>query len=161
MLQALSYSSKTCFNALATMGARPISTAMDNNQFSRYLEHLDVPRQLALGPDEKSLYFLYQKHMTRFIFSNMSLYMNEPPPDLTVEGLLNSMPSKGGICIQHAELMCTAFEHLGFDVTRVAGRNLHGETYREDMLLDHLFLVVKIQGENYLVDPGLASATPM
>ena len=131
MLQALRYSSKTCFNALATMGARPISTAMDNNQFSRYLEHLDVPRQLALGPDEKSLYFLYQKHMTRFIFSNMSSYMNEPPPDFTVEGLLNSMPFKGGICAQHAELMHTAFEHLGFHVTRVAGRVLDGETYRE------------------------------
>ena len=161
MLQVFRHSSKMCFNALTTTGARPISTAMDTNQFSRYLEHLSVPWQLTLGPDEKSLYFLYQKHMTRFIFSNMSTYMNEPPPDLTVEALLNSMPSKGGICAQHAELMHTAFEHLGFDVTRVAGRNLHGETYREDMTLDHLFLLVKIQGENYLVDPGLAAATPM
>ena len=161
MLQAFRNSSKTCFKVLTTIGARPISTAMDDNQFSRYLEHLSVPRQLSLGPDEKSLYFLYQKHMTRFIFSNMSAYMNEPPPDLTVEGLLDIMPSKGGYCAQHMELMHTAFEHLGFDVTRVAGRVLDGETYKEDMTLDHIFLLVKIQGENYLVDPGLASATPM
>ena len=57
--------------------------------------------------------------------------------------------------------MYAALVHLGFKVTRVAGRVLMGSEYREGMALDHSFLLVKIDGAGtYMCDPGMASATP-
>ena len=134
---------------------------MDADQFSRYLSHLDHPIQLTLEPNVTSLYMLYQEHMTRFAYSNIDLYMGAPVADLSVDSLLDELPVRGGHCIQHGELMYAALVHLGFNVTRVAGRVLMGSEYKEGMALDHSFLLVKIDGAGtYMCDPGLASATP-
>ena len=69
---------------------------MNSDQFSKYLEHLDHPQQLTLGHDVPSLYRLYQEHMARFPYQNVELFLNQPIRDMSVEGLLESVPKRGG-----------------------------------------------------------------
>merc|ERR1712029_179767 len=136
------------------------SVKMNAEQFSKYLDHLDHPKQLGLVPDVSSLYFVYREHMTRFPYNNLDLYLGKPICDLSLDALLNDVPAKGGHCYQHSELMFGALKHLGFDVTRVAATVLMGNAYQDGMPLNHNILMVKIKGETFMCDPGLASASP-
>ena len=134
---------------------------MNSDQFAKYLEHLDHPEQLPLGHDVPSLYRLYQEHLTRFPYQNVELFLNQPIRDLSVEGLLESVPKSGGYCFHQSELMLFALQHLGFHVERVAAWVLMGNQFQEGMPLNHNILVVKVSDdEMFLCDPGLASASP-
>ena len=64
---------------------------MNPDQFSRYLEAVDHPRQLSLKPDEVSLHLLYREHITRFPYQNIDLYRRGPVVDLSVDSLLDYM----------------------------------------------------------------------
>ena len=67
---------------------------MDADQFQRYMDHLDHPPQLEQGADVKSLYWVYMKHVTRFAYSNLHLYLRKPVEDLlALESLLNEVNS--------------------------------------------------------------------
>ena len=68
---------------------------MNSEQFARYLEYIDHPTQLELGPNLSSLYCLYQEHVRRFPYQNLDLYMNKPIRDLSVGALLDSVPTQG------------------------------------------------------------------
>ena len=133
---------------------------MDADQFARYLQHLDHPGQLPLAPDVASLYWLYRAHITRFPYTNLDLFMGKPPVDLAVSALLDTVPTQGGHCYQHSELMYAALAHLGFDVKRVAAWVLMGNEYKKEMPLNHNILMVKIGQDTFLCDPGLASTSP-
>ena len=134
---------------------------MNSDEFAKYLEHLDHPQQLPLGHDVPSLYRLYQEHLTRFPYQNVELFLNQPIRDLSVAGLLESVPKSGGYCFHQSELMLFALQHLGFHVERVAAWVLMGNQFQEGMPLNHNILVVKVSDdEMFLCDPGLASASP-
>ena len=133
---------------------------MDDRQFAAYLDHLDHPKQLGLSANVTSLYFLYREHVTSLSYSNLDLFMGKPVPDLSIDALLDQLPTHGGHCYQHSELMYGALKFLGFDVTRVACWVLMGREFKEGMLLNHNILLVKIDGETYMCDPGLASMSP-
>ena len=64
---------------------------MNPDQFSRYLEAVDHPRQLSLSPDEAGLHLLYREHITRFPYQNIDLYRRGPVVDLSVDSLLDYM----------------------------------------------------------------------
>ena len=64
---------------------------MNPDQFSRYLEAVDHPRQLTLRADQASLFLLYREHITRFPYQNIDLYRRGPVADLSVDALLNNM----------------------------------------------------------------------
>ena len=68
---------------------------MDSEQFAKYLEYIDHPSQLQLGPNVSSLFCLYQEHLRRFPYHNLDLYMNKPIRDLSVAALLESVPTQG------------------------------------------------------------------
>ena len=133
---------------------------MDDRQFSAYLDCLDHPKQLELTPNVTSLYLLYSEHVTSLAYSNLDLFMGKPVPDLSIDAILDHIPTNGGHCYQHSELMYAALNHLGFDVTRVACWVLMGKDFKQDMPLNHNILLVKIDGDTYLCDPGLASTSP-
>jgi len=133
---------------------------MDAVQFARYLEHVDHPPQLSLGPDVASLYSLYRAHVTRFAYTNLDLFMGKPPVDLELTSLLEAVPSNGGHCYQLSELMFAVLQRVGFDVRRVAAWVLMGREYKPEMPLNHNILLVKIGEDTYLCDPGLASTSP-
>ena len=94
------------------------ASKMDSEQFAKYLELLDHPKQLTLGPNVTSLYYLYREHMTTFTYNNLNLYLGKPKCDLSISGLLKDVPSQGGHCYQHSELMFAALSYLGFQVER-------------------------------------------
>ena len=64
---------------------------MNSDQFAKYLSHLDHPRQLELGPDVSSLFFLYREHVTRLPYSNLDLYTGKAVCDLSPNGLLSKV----------------------------------------------------------------------
>ena len=64
---------------------------MNPDQFSRYLEAVDHPRQLSLSPDEAGLYLLYREHITRFPYQNIDLYRRSDVADLSIDALLDYM----------------------------------------------------------------------
>ena len=68
---------------------------MDSEQFARYLEYIDHPSQLELGPNVSSLYCLYQEHVRRFPYQNLDLYLNKPIRDLSVAALIDSVSPQG------------------------------------------------------------------
>ena len=133
---------------------------MDSDQFGRYLDLLDHPPQLTLGPDVTSLYLIYQHHMTRFAYSSIDLYLGRPPAEISVDATMDDLPVRGGHCFQHVELLFNVLEYLGFEATRVLARVLDGDTYIKGMTINHIFLLVKFEGDTYLFDPGLAYASP-
>ena len=69
---------------------------MNSEQFAKYLELIDHPAQLPLGPDDvSSLYCLYQEHVRRFPYQNLELYLKQPIRDLSAGALLESVSTKG------------------------------------------------------------------
>ena len=70
------------------------------------------------------------------------------------------VPTQGGHCYQQSELMFAALEHLGFNVTRVPCYVLLGKTFAEVQGFHcHNILLVVIDEQTYLCDPGFASAS--
>eukprot|EP00090_Calanus_glacialis_P018611 TRINITY_DN28881_c0_g1_i1.p1 TRINITY_DN28881_c0_g1~~TRINITY_DN28881_c0_g1_i1.p1 ORF type:complete len:274 (+),score=62.05 TRINITY_DN28881_c0_g1_i1:40-861(+) len=121
---------------------------------------VDHPCQLPLSADVRSLFIIYKEHMTRFPYQNLDLYLGKPKVNLSISTLLETMSVRGGHCYQHSELMFAVLEHVGFQVERVASYVLLGKEYQEGMPLTHNILMVTIDDEMYLCDPGFAAASP-
>ena len=133
---------------------------MNADQFSKYLDLLDHPRQSPLPADEASLFTVYREHVTRFPYQNVHLYRAGPRPDLSVDGLLTYMSQYGGHCYQQSELLYAALVHIGLKVSRVAAWVLMGREYQPGMPVNHNVLLVTVKDKIFLCDPGLASASP-
>ena len=56
--------------------------------------------------------------------------------------------------------MIAAFQHLGFQVERIAAWVLLGKQYQEGMPLNHNILLVKAEDQMFICDPGFAAASP-
>ena len=133
---------------------------MDADQFAKYLDLLDHPKQLELSADEGSLFTVYREHLTRFPYQNVDLYRGGEVADLSLPNLLTSMAEYGGHCYQQSELLYGALHHLGFQVSRLAGWVLMGGEYQPGQPRNHNVLLVNIGQKFFLCDPGLASASP-
>ena len=133
---------------------------MNCEEFAKYLELLDHPVQLRLGPDVSSLYYLHKEHVSRFPYNNLDLYLGKPICDLSISALLQTVSVQGGHCYQQSELMFYALEYLGFKIERVAAWVLMGREYKEEMSPNHNILLIKIGHDTFLCDPGLASTSP-
>ena len=66
----------------------------------------------------------------------------------------------GGHCYQQSELLFSALSAVGFTVTRIASWVLMGSEYQEGAPHNHNILLVTLGDSLYLLDPGLASASP-
>ena len=73
---------------------------------------------------------------------------------------LLSRTKYGGHCYQQSELLFSALSAVGFTVTRVASWVLMGSEYQEGAPHNHNILLVTLGDSLYLLDPGLASASP-
>ena len=128
---------------------------MDSEQFSQYLKHIDLPPQLTLQPDAASLYLLYRAHLTRFSYNNLHEFMGGKHVDFDIASLLETMPTRGGVCYKLSELLFAVLQRVGYDVRRVVALYHSGWP-------PHVLLMVKIEGDDniYICDPGLGSKAP-
>jgi len=133
---------------------------MNSEQYTRYLSLIDFPTQLTLSADEHSLYHLYRRHITRFPYQNIDLYNGAEVADLDVEANLKYMSEFGGHCYQHSELLLSVLNFIGFNVSRIPSWVLMGKPYVQEMPVTHNILLVTINNQHYLCDPGFASASP-
>ena len=66
----------------------------------------------------------------------------------------------GGHCYQQSELVFAALTAVGFTVSRLASWVLMGSEFQAGAPHNHNILLVTVGERIYLLDPGLASASP-
>ncbi|STX52623.1 putative N-hydroxyarylamine O-acetyltransferase [Legionella busanensis] len=72
--------------------------------------------------------------------------------------------NQGGYCCQTAMLLYDALTQIGFSVKPYIGRILNGAPVNDPKILElpptHMLLVVRIENQEFFLDPGLGSSAP-
>lgn len=120
------------------------------------VEHYDTARYLqevGLDKEDPSLDYLnrlHEAHVRTFLFCNAQVLLGTHP-GVAPKQVWNSLveDKRGGYCFEPSQLFAGVLENLGFTVTRALGR-VHAPTNTRS----HLVVIVHIDGEDYLCDPG-------
>ncbi len=121
------------------------------------INHVDLDGYLArlgvsAGPPSRSLLdAIHEAHVRTFTFDNIDVLLEQHPgvglPAVQAKFVGRG---RGGYCFEHSTMVSAALGRLGYDVRRHLGRvgdpELSGRT--------HLVVVVRIDGEDLLCDPG-------
>lgn len=136
----------------------------------RYLKQLNIESKHATSSEQQLTFLdeIYFAHLKTFPFHNFELrtISRQHPVKRHSLSFFTDWEQgvNGGFCFQSAQLLYQVLVDVGFDVTRHLARvvgNL-GVNSKELLALPatHVFLVVKIDNQNYLLDPGLGSHAP-
>ena len=112
------------------------------------------------SPTLETLAGLIEAHTAHIPFENIDVLLGRPVR-LDLEGLQAKIVGarRGGYCFEHATLFAAVLETLGFQVTRHAARVILfgpvGQAKR-----DHMFMVVTVDGADYVLDPGFGPYAP-
>ena len=101
-------------------------------------------------PSRAALDALHEAHVRAFTFDNIDVLLDQHPGvrlDAVQEKFVGR--GRGGYCFEHAVLFAAALERLGYDVERRLGRVGDPAAPRT-----HCVVVVTIDGERLLADPG-------
>ena len=101
-------------------------------------------------PSWAAVYALHEAHVRAFTFDNIDVLLDQHPGvrlDAVQEKFVGR--GRGGYCFEHAVLFAAALERLGYDVERRLGRVGDPAAPRT-----HCVVVVTIDGERLLADPG-------
>lgn len=120
---------------------------------AHYLKRIDFQQEINI--DLPTLQQLQYQHLRHIPFENLAIHANRPI-SLKTKDLFDKIirNHQGGFCYELNGLFYKLLKSLGFDVKRIAGRvyqkskNAFGKPY------DHMALMVKIDGVNYLTDVG-------
>ena len=102
------------------------------------------------SPSRAALDALHEAHVRAFTFDNLDVLLDQHPGvrlDAVQEKFVGR--GRGGYCFEHAVLFAAALERLGYDVERRLGRVGDPAAPRT-----HCVVVVTIDGERLLADPG-------
>ncbi|MBE1563021.1 arylamine N-acetyltransferase family protein [Nonomuraea africana] len=123
---------------------------MKESHVARYLDRFGATRPAE--PDAQSLRALQLAHLRAVPFENLSIHLGEPI-SLESEALFDKIVNRrrGGFCYELNGLFAELLTALGYRVTLLAARVLHGA--RPGPLFDHLALRVDLD-EPWLVDVG-------
>jgi len=115
------------------------------------------------GPTSATLDVLAEvlgAHMRAIPFENLDVLMHRPIR-LDVDGLQAKLVDahRGGYCFEHATLLASVLERLGFSPIAHAGRVLL-RAPRSEVPRTHMFLTVAIAGVRYVIDPGFGGLAP-
>ncbi|MFI0982852.1 arylamine N-acetyltransferase [Streptomyces sp. NPDC021093] len=106
------------------------------------------------------LHAVHRAHVTAIPFENLEVAL-ERPVHLDLKRLQQKLVGqrRGGYCYEQNSLLAAVLERLGFEV---AGRGARNRT-RGDALLPvtHAVLVVRVEGEQWLVDCGFGWQGPL
>ncbi|MBB4688014.1 arylamine N-acetyltransferase family protein [Amycolatopsis jiangsuensis] len=117
-----------------------------------YLARLDLP--VPAAADLAALRVLQERHLARVPFENLSVHLGETI-ELTEEALFDKIVRhhRGGFCYELNGLFAALLRELGFVATLHAA-----QVFDDDGVpgppLDHACVLVRIEGEQWLVDVG-------
>ena len=122
----------------------------DRLDLTAYLDRIGVTE--PPGPSREALEELYDAHLRTFTFDNIDVLLEQHPgvdlPDVQAKF---AGRGRGGYCFEHGTLLGAVLDRLGFAVERRLARvgpdpTAAGRT--------HLVVVVDLDGERLLLDPG-------
>ena len=116
-----------------------------------YLDRLGAPGDSAV--DVETLTRLVARHVETVPFENLSVHLREPIR-LDTEALFDKIVRRrrGGICYELNTAFADLLGALGYDVTLVGCKVSNGDGLT--MILDHVALLVALDGRRWLVDVG-------
>ena len=127
-------------------------------QSSRYLERIGL--HSPVNPDAASLRALQLAHLGMVPFENLDIHFGEPlsldPSDLYGKIVERK---RGGFCYEVNGLFALLLESVGYQVTRLAAREVHPDGSL-GLDFDHLTLLVQAPGDptRWLLDVGWGDA---
>lgn len=115
---------------------------------NQYLKRIDV--NSTIKADFGTLKLIQKQHLLTVPFENLDIHLKKPIKtdfDSLFEKIVNQR--RGGICYELNGLLYYLLKKIGFKVKIVGAR-----VEKEGTYFDHMFLVVTIGYEKYLVDVG-------
>lgn len=139
-----------------------------------YLQKLNLPQlsiaSLSIEEQINYLHLIYSAHVKTFPYSNFALRRIARQHLLERQALtfFDNKPltssASDGYCFQSAVLMADSLKQLGYNIQFCAARILVGAEINAPEVLaippTHLILLVIINEQRYLLDPGLGSSAP-
>jgi N-hydroxyarylamine O-acetyltransferase len=110
-------------------------------------------------PTLETLTGLTRAHITRIPFENVDVLLGRGIR-IDLDSIVAKMvvAGRGGYCFEHGTLFQAALEQLGFSLTAHAARVVV-IVPRDQSPRTHMFLIVGINGERFVVDPGFGGHT--
>jgi N-hydroxyarylamine O-acetyltransferase len=139
---------------------------------SRYLEEIGVPSRdiKTLSPEEQLRYLstIYLTFLKSFPYQNFELRASSYQHPVVRSPLTFFSQLKegtnGGHCFQSTAKLFDLLSELGFECTRYSARVNNRLPINDPALFafpaTHVFLLVKIKDQQYLLDPGFSPACP-
>lgn len=115
----------------------------------------------SLPPSLATLKVLQQAHIAAIPFENLEI-VTGGEIRIDLESLQDKLVRRrrGGYCHEHNILFATVLDRLGFEVEGRNARMLMGDDARTVTPLGHTMLVVKVAGDDWLVDVGVGNVGP-
>jgi len=131
-----------------------------DEKVEQYLKRIGYLNK-TLNSDLKTLEDLILHHVTSIPFENLNPILNLPVK-IDIESVYEKIVSnlRGGYCYEQNTLFYYVLKNIGFDVKALAGRVIWNQPKDSITTLTHMFLLITIANEEYLVDLGFGAQTP-
>ncbi len=119
----------------------------------KYLQRIGA-EQITFVPNLENLKHLQRQHLLNIPFENLDIHWKKPI-DLKSESLYRKIVEnkRGGFCYELNGLFFELLRKTGYKSKRVSARVSDGKgNFGQEF--DHLAIVTRIEGEDYLVDVG-------
>lgn len=119
----------------------------------KYLNRICL-EQISFVPNLENLKHLQRQHLLNIPFENLDIHWKKPI-DLSSESLYRKIVEnkRGGFCYELNGLFFELLQELGYQGKRISARVSDGKgDFGQEF--DHLAIITRIEGEDYLVDVG-------
>ncbi|MET0271901.1 MAG: arylamine N-acetyltransferase [Phenylobacterium sp.] len=122
-----------------------------------YLDRIGF--QGVARPNLATLTALHRAHLLSIPYENMDVQLGRPvttSPDEAFDKIVTRR--RGGWCYEMNGVLGAALDEIGFKVTRLAG-GVHRKLRGEEMVGNHLILLVDLDGEPWIADVGFGDSS--
>ncbi len=125
---------------------------------NKYLERIEI-KDTDLAPNLKNLKLLQKHHLLSIPFENLDIHLKNPinlnANDFYTKIIENK---RGGFCYELNGLFYKLLNQIGFESQMLSAR-VHIEDRKFGEEYDHLAILTKLGGQEYLVDVGFGDFT--
>jgi N-hydroxyarylamine O-acetyltransferase len=110
-------------------------------------------------PDLATLRALHRAHLQAIPYENLDVQLGRrltPDPAAAFEKVVGQ--GRGGWCYEMNGVFGAVLAEIGFKVTRMAGAAMR-ELMGDDVIGNHLVLLVEVEGESWIADVGFGDGT--